>query len=186
MAVSNLVTPPSGISSLYPNWTLLSTFTGGGSSTVTFSGLSGYKRYRLVAHGIQNSSASVYEFYVRINGVTAYEYSTMYQMNMSSTPSNIFGDSFSLDTRVYIGTTPANTGTPENRMNFDIEISDGDGTRFKTIKGFSLARISTTRYVWYPNSWLNTTNSITSISLINGDTFATATSPAGIYLYGAN
>lgn len=66
MAVSVFPTP-SGSS--VPNWTLLQTATPSGVLTATFSGLSGYSRYRVIMN-ITTSTGTGQSLYLIINGDT--------------------------------------------------------------------------------------------------------------------
>jgi hypothetical protein len=71
MAVSVFPTPSSSSGSV-PNWQLVSTQTPSGVATVTFSGLAGYSKYRIMTSGLTSVGGGYLTF--RVNGDTAAKY----------------------------------------------------------------------------------------------------------------
>jgi hypothetical protein len=74
MAVSKLVssTTPSGPLA----WTVLSRVNATSGLTISFTGLSGYKSYRLVAAGLKQSTGGTEQYRIRLNGDSSSIYAT--------------------------------------------------------------------------------------------------------------
>ena len=171
MAVSVYPTP-SG--SLVPNWQLLSTQTPSGVTSVTFSGLSGYSKYRIRHSMTFGSTGFINSFGWQINGdaTASHYYSTW------STGNAAYSSTNSIQCIEATGTTSAlvfgaleidnalTTNSPKSIDYFSANIGVGSGRQ--GIKGL-----------------FTPVAAVTSIAL--GNFFAGTTTFSGtIYLEGAN
>lgn len=164
---------PASSGSSVPNWTLVTSSTPSGVATVTFSGLSGYAKYRIVIPGITLASAS--NLNVRLNADSAANYS--HGFSGSTNTSTFFGTSSIGSTNFTIG----NAQVTATVIGLTLEIDNclvlvpktANGTMFNGSGG-------TCKF----DGAYQTTSLITSITVTNT---ATANFTAGsIYLEGAN
>lgn len=159
-----------------PNWTLLQTATPSGVSTVTFSGLSGYSKYRVMAAGLVAVSGTTA---IQINGDSSAHYNSIFTLNTNSptvgnylNEGNLNQTSLALDSGS--GTSPT----------FDVQIDNALLATHKAIVGWGLDATA--------GSIVGTLGSITgiyqsaavltSITIVRTANFTSGT----IYLLGAN
>ena len=152
-----------------PNWQLLQTSTPTGVATVTFSGLSGYSKYRVFAPNLV-PSATCY-FQIRFNGDSATNYNIGYM--------GIFGGTFSANTN-----NNANSIIPliqNNTLPFSLQM-DIDHALLLTTKFVSGTVNISSSYENFTGNYI-TTSTLTSITIF---TSANNFSTGSIYLLGAN
>ena len=168
---------PAAATSSVPNWTLLSTSTPSGVASVTFSGLSGYSKYRIVSSSIAFVSATTTSLYLTING---------------NTTSSNYGTNYFYSTTTPVLTTAAGTNPGitlmfiNNSINatalfFKCEIDNALVLTPKSVTGFNSN--NTTRFSTQIEGVVAIASAIASITIA---TDAGNFSTGSIYLLGAN
>ena len=153
-----------------PNWTFVTSSAPTGVSTVTFSGLSGYSKYRILAPNLVPSGVANFQF--RLNADSGSNYNT-----------NLAG--WSGGTASTSGNTPTTQGmisfgSLTSAWSFQLDIDHALLATPKFISGYSQ---NATNTVWNILGTYITTSAITSITLLtSANNFSTGT----IYLLGAN
>jgi len=160
-----------GVSGGYsvPNWTLVTSSAPTGVSTVTYSGLSGYSKYRILAPNLVPSGAA--RFDLRLNGDSGSNYSSF---GIGQSSGAIAGFNNNLTTQFQFINTLATTA-----FNFQIDIENALLLTPKFISGtVAVGTVSST----FGGQYI-TTSVITSITLVtSANNFSTGT----IYILGAN
>jgi len=152
-----------------PNWTLLQTATPSGVATVTFSGLSGYSKYRVFAPNLV-PSATCY-FQIRFNGDSATNYNTGY--------SGISGGAINANTN---NNTNSLTPLIQNNLTSLFLQMDIEHALLLTTKLVSGIVNVSSSYVNFTGSYI-TASALTSITIF---TSANNFSTGSIYLLGVN
>jgi len=181
MAIQQFPAASGGPSGGETVWTVVSNGTFNNTfSTLTFSGLSGYKVYNLVVNRLSFSAVNRTPAF-RINGVTSgdYTFATMGYNN------NVFETSFYDNADSY---RPLN-GNPGSLFYCSLMFNDADLTGQKTITGYAVGRDTGANRFTYPyqlgNNPLSNTSPITSITMFERD--AGTNFNGGSYtLYGGN
>ena len=173
------VTLNSAGGSSVPNWTLVTSSAPTGVSTVTYSGLSGYSKYRILAVGLAAVSGTSA---IRINGDSGANYSDIFagpaafSSSSPTTPLTITLNQTSLALSSAAGTIPT----------FDIEIDNATILTPKSIKGWgtdaNLGASTATGGYGQISGIYATSSLLTSISIVRSANFTSGT----IYLLGAN
>jgi hypothetical protein len=154
------------------NWTLLGTWTLGGVGTFTFSGLSGYKTYQIVAPSmVYTGTASNLRF--RVNGDTASNYSSY-----ALTHNGVY---------VELGATNFGMANPSsNAFSFGFTISQTNTSGNKSIVG---SYADNAQQVFQFEGSYATTTPVSSITVFQGGggTFTASNASANlVHIYGAN
>ena len=153
-----------------PNWQLITSSAPTGVSTVTYSGLSGYSKYRILAPNLVPSGSAF--FALRINADSGANYNNV-STGIGSSPSVYYAANNSA-TSFLISATTSTTA-----QYFQIDI---DHALLLTPKFISGTSYSTNNAVNTFGNYI-TTSAITSITLLtSANNFSTGT----IYLLGAN
>lgn len=181
---------PSAATNTQPNWTLITSNAANNTNTITITGISGYRKLRIVLNGIFNTlSNEQADAVLRFNSDSGSRYA-------------LGGDNW---------TTSLNQMTTRRaQTSFTLSqliVANGAG---ETVRGVGVIEIdgaNNTELVKYMTGWWASDQSsggtprrydvrgyyqsnaaqITSITLSTSTgAFATMTSPAGIYIYGAN
>lgn len=167
-----------------PNWQLLSTQTPAGVASITFSGLSGYSKYRLNIN-ITNTTGTSGNACIRINGDTTsgHYLSNVNQWVANSTSHNFYSDN--TGTGVFIsGNYGPTTGAFQWWANVEIDnalILSPKNLKFVGfvfVSGSNIGTDSTSFGAFFP------TPVITSITFTQSS--GTATYTGTVYLEGAN
>ena len=153
------VTLSSAGGSSVPNWTLLQTATPSGVATVTFSGLSGYAKYRILAPTITLASAGVLS--MRINADSGSNY-----FMLVGTGSLVSANTNFYLNANYFGTAQSGWAEIDSALLL--------APKFVTIALGAAGGLVASTY--------NTTSAITSFTVFSSVNFAAGT----IYLLGAN
>lgn len=183
MAVSSLVPASAGATVAEGNaagwgaadikWTHISTTTPSGS-TYSFSGLSGYKKYRIVCSSIKCSAGSVIGFRINNNSSSIYD-----RFGIGGGNGSPWYVTSQETTYHYSG---YNAGTGSSGMSCEYTIDAADLTGIKTIDGY-LIMFDGGQYGANMKSIVNQTSAVTSIQLISlASSFASGT----ISLFGGN
>ena len=161
---------PAAATSSVPNWTLLSTNTPSGVSTITFSGLSGYSKYRIMAPNLVLTGGAY--VYLRCNGDV--------------------GTNYSFNRKSFVNPVGSNVLAAQNQVNFNYAVVSSFGplvididnalllapkkitANFGEITGYAVNDI---------DAQYQTTSLLTSLTLLLS---ASAYSTGSIYLFGAN
>ena len=154
------VTLSSAGGSSVPNWTLLQTATPSGVTLVTFSGLSGYAKYQILAPILSGVSSGAY-CQLRINGDSA----ANYQSNLANSGAGI--------TQLNLG---ANSGV--TTASVYVEISNCLLLAPKLIS--ALSNVTPYSFVYQGYSTTSTVSSLTILIALGNF------SAGSIYLLGAN
>lgn len=170
--------PPAASSgSSVPNWQLLQTSSPTGVSTVTFSGLSGYSKYRLLCPSLAINAGAA-SLLIRCNGDSAGNYSYG-QVNYSGTTvssSNGIGTTaFSV-----MGGTGFSNASPNS---FQLDIENALILAPKYLSGNAQSGTAATTYL-INGCVYQTTSLLTSITITNGS--GNTYGAGSIYLLGAN
>lgn len=164
------------ISTLSPspnNWTLLGTWTLGGVSTFTFSGLTGYKTYKIVTPPMLFASLAS-NTRIRVNGDTGNNYAVL-----GNGPNGAFNDLGSNNYGL------ANPGT-NTALAFVFTISEANTAGNKSISAFYGDNANN---VFDFGGSYATTSTVNSITIFNGagGVFSAANASANlVHIYGAN
>ena len=173
MGQSVFPVPSSGYS--VPNWQPVTSSTPSGVSTVTFSGLSGYSKYRIMAPNCTVSTSG--GPYIRFNGDSGTNYNDIGTRNIvnSSNIANLAAN---------IGATYINCASPSGsgstKLSFDFDIDDALTLCPKRYTGWATQNGSD-GYINVTGMYA-TTALLTSITINGGANFVTGS----IYLLGAN
>jgi hypothetical protein len=159
-------------------WTLVGTITANYTSgTLTFSGLSGYKSYRMVIPFLQTSGSHNSPYRLRVNGdSTSGNYGTQGQWYSGTQGRYLYVDTF-YQLADYTG------GNSSQFMGvIEIHHCNLAGNKYITSDVTGLGNSS---YQQKGNGYYRTTSTVTSLTLTNADT-GTYGNGNVIYLYGAN
>ena len=152
-----------------PNWQLLQTSTPSGVTSVTFSGLSGYSKYRILGKGL---SATNVNCYLQMNGDTGSNYSYYGAIFANSAPNYAASTTSSA-----IAVEPTNAAT----CSFNIDI---DHALLLSPKFVTAQSAGAGNYAYQGSGIYQTTSALSSITIW---TTAGSNYTAGsIYLLGAN
>lgn len=173
-----------------PSWTLINS-SQGNASTVSFTGISGYRKLRIIIQGGFSSTTAVLDARFRVNGDTSQVYSYLNKQLAAGSGAEFNAgmagnDTGFLNTQLFVSST--RDSGQRNFVAFEIDNAN-NSERIKT------ATVSN-YYNQSGNAQLNTQFGyyrgnpapITSLSIVtvDGTAIGNMTSPAGIYLYGAN
>lgn len=159
-------------------WTQLGTSFPTGTSTVTFSGLSGYKYYKLMIRGPRFTSGTNALFF-RLNGDSASNYDLQAIGPTSGSATWNFWTGL-VNTWIALGAA----GTSSEWV-FEVDISNADqASMVKKVDSFAIY-YDGTYFGRRQNGYYWGGSAVSSISIIGGNTFNCA-SPFGFYLYGGN
>lgn len=173
-----------------PSWTLINS-SQGNSSTVTFSGISGYRKLKLMVIGGVSSTTSTLDARIRINGDSSAVYSWSNKTLAAGSGAEFNSGMSGNDTGFSQGALFVGSNIDSSRRSyFFFEVDNANNSeRIKSIFAQNFFNTS-------GNAQLNTQQGfyrgtpapITSLSIVtfDGTAIANLTSPAGIYLYGAN
>ena len=168
---ASLFPTPTASGSSVPNWTLVTSSAPTGVATVTFSGLSGYSKYRILTANLTNSSAISPNPYLTINGDSGANYSRISFVNGATVSSNLQGNNIPLANSV--------SGTASASVFYaDIEhalLACPKLINFAGVQYAFTGALSGT-------AWYQTTSTVTSLSVTDSSNFASGS----IYLLGAN
>jgi hypothetical protein len=154
-----------------PNWQLLQTSTPSGVTSVTFSGLSGYSKYRILGKGLAATNVNCF---VQMNGDTGSNYSYYGQIGAQSAPNYA-----AVTTSSALAAMPSTGST----CSFSIDIDHALllSPKFVTAQGSAAGNYA---YAYQGNGIYQTTSALSSITIL---TTAGSNYTAGsIYLLGAN
>ena len=157
-----------------PNWTLVTSSAPSGVSTVTFSGLSGYSKFRIVANLTMAASGTLGDLLVRVNNdSTATDYVTAYSSGTST------GGSIG---KAGVAIANPSAMVLSNQESFQLEIDNALTVLPKSIDFFGSFNngnvvVVNGKALFFP------TSVITSLSVVHT---GTATFSGSIYLEGAN
>ena len=151
-----------------PNWQLVTSSTPSGVAAVTFSGLSGYSKYRVVMQGLTLAAATASNFKLQVNATDCAGYGSYdYFVGQSSTFVNA---------TAYL--LQSNTTTP----NFAFaEIENCLLATPKYIKTRGYEHDNSRGFTW--EGFYNSASLVTSLSVVSS---AVNFSSGSIYLLGAN
>jgi hypothetical protein len=154
------------------NYTLLGTWTVGGVGTFTFSGLSGYKTYKIVAPSmVYTGTASNLRF--RVNGDSATVYSS-------------YGQSYNAAMLELAATNYGMQNPGANAFSFGFEIAQTNTSGNKSITGQYADNSGQMVMYWGTYS---STSAVSSITVFQGGggTFTASNASANlVHIYGAN
>ena len=175
MGIATFPAPSSSV----PNWTLLQTSTPSGVATVTFSGLAGYSKYRIMAGNVVAASGTTQ---LRINADSGNNYNVLV-----STISNPGSAPYSAVVPTLATTGVALGNQAGTAPTFDVQVDNSPILAPKGIVGWgsdiSISQIAPNlAQVGIINALYITTSAITSISIVRTANF----SSGSIYLLGAN
>ena len=163
----------SSLAASVPNWQLVTSATPSGVSTVTFSGLAGYSRYRILAPNLVPSGSASLQLRINADSGAKYNYGTIGNNNgyMGSLVST-------LDTFYTAYASGASTATSQQ-----IDIENALLLAPKFITSTFNASVSSQWLAFNGFGNYITTSALTSITLLmSANNFSTGT----IYLLGAN
>ena len=165
MGQSVFPAPSSGYS--VPNWQLVTSATPSGVSTVTFSGLSGYAKYRILAQGI-----------VAVNGYSEITFNGDSSNHYSY--GSVYGASSSPSMNQNVSTIVSST----NGLNpsYDLQIDNALILAPKTFQGWIAEGTANNSLIFNLNGVYQTTSLLTSITITRTANFTSGS----IYLLGAN
>ena len=156
-----------------PNWQLLQTSTPSGVSTVTFSGLSGYSKYRIMAPKLV-CTVGVTSLSLQLNGDSGSNYSSSLLSNQNTAAAILAITS--AGTLINLGAIGLASGNA-----FEIEIDQALIAAPKFVTAVNLDAINVRRSDI--TGYYNTTAALTSVTLsLVANNFSTGS----IYLLGAN
>lgn len=159
-------------------WTFLSS-QNPAASTISFTGLSGYKRYRLYL--IAYKTGTSYNLNCTINGLTSYGYSTKALVNNQTTPAILQG---ATDANFQLNPGSITNGfTCNGYLTFD-QASSGQYKTIDWVGGYLNANNNGGTYA-EGHAWVKDTAAINRID-INSNTTLGALSSTGFWLFGGN
>jgi len=159
-----------------PNWLPLQNSTPGAVSTITFSGLSGYSKYRILAPNLVFSATST-ALQVRLNGDTAANYLVGGTSSSANTPGTV---AFSSGGSTSLAFQTANTTPGSYQVDIDHALLAVPKFITANCNVFNNSNAFTTQTI---SGTYTTTSTLTSITLLlSANNFSTGT----IYILGAN
>lgn len=169
MGASLIPAPASGYS--VPNWQPVANASPSGVTNYTFSGLSGYAKYRILITNLTTTSGST-TILLRINADTGTNYTYGYTTFSGATVSGVTGSSTSI---------PFGATSNSNATSLQADIDHALLATPKFVSGTAVGPSNVDNPL--VNGWYNTTSTISSLTLLlNAYNFLTST----IYLLGAN
>ena len=150
-----------------PNWTLLQSATPSGVAAVTFSGLSGYSKYRILAQNIVASSGIST---ITFNGDSSTHYSYAKVLGSSTSPT------------MTVNASGIATGTSDTTPAYDLQIDNALILAPKTFQGWIAEGGTNASLLLHLNGVYQTTSALTSITITRSANFTSGS----IYLLGAN
>ena len=162
-----IATFPAAAGSSVPNWVLLQTSTPSGVATVTFSGLSGYSKYRILAQNIVASSGTST---ITLNGDSSTHYSYARVFGAATSPS------------ITVNASGIATGAADTTPAYDLQIDNALILTPKTFQGWIAEGATNASLLLHLNGVYQTTSALTSITITRSANFTSGS----IYLLGAN
>lgn len=161
-----------------PTWTLISTQNANSGTTLTWSSLSGYKRYKLAFDNVSHSSSNR-NIYVMVNGLTGnYMTGGFYANGAVTGSSQSFAAAAPAQTYSYVNPTGV------YRLTGTVVFDEANLSGIKTWKIFSAGQESTGngQIAMMTGSYQGLTAALNSISVV----FSAAMTGGAVSLYGGN
>jgi hypothetical protein len=194
MGLSVFPAPATGISSsdllTQSSWTLISS-SQGNAGTITFSGISGYRKLRLMVIGGFSSTTTNLDARIRINGDSSAVYSHLNKILAGGAGAEFNGGMNGNDTGFTPGIMFVGSSIDSSRRNYIIfEVDNANNSeRIKSSSTQNFFNSSgNATLITQLGFYRGNPAPITSLSIVtvDGTAVASHSSPAGIYLYGAN